>query len=187
MLQIDVLCWNDRWENLISELHPLGAVCCLGCCRGVLSKRLVNVICFLYFSVLIFCAWAVLSLGGSSYRLDLDIFRLHLWWFHRNSFSLFFFFIATEWYRFPNQANFSATLQMINYYMMNIWSITDAAQFLCRAQKCAAHIIGASLCADARCSWGDMVEAILMQCPPLPESHWTSSFPCTVIAAGSGC
>lgn len=148
----------------------------LSVARGVLSKRLLNVICFLYFSVLIYWVWPAFLLWQSSFCICNDF---------RKRIPVFFFLllllnIATKRLQLPNKPNVSNDyLNLINYWLL--------LQIHCSAQQCAAHIFGVSLCADACCSWGDTVEAILMQCSPLPESRRTSSFPCTVIAAGSGC
>lgn len=111
--------------------------------RGVLSKRLVNVICFLYFSVLIFCVWAVLSLEGSSYHLAFEIFRLMI------SF-IFFFSYQTIAVSKPDKY-FSATLQMINYQMINIWLIAGwscTVPLQCTEMRCT-HYWGVFVC---RCS-----------------------------------
>ena len=58
------------------------------------------------------------------------------------------------------------------------------------ARKCCTHYCGAFVCRGTLqllCGGGDMVEAILMQCPPLPDSRRSSSSQSIAIAAGTGC
>lgn len=119
--------------------------------RGVSSKRLVNVICFLYFSVLIFCVWAVLSVEGSSYLLAFEIFCC-LW----NDFiEIPSFFFSCYSYLMVAVSKpdkyFSAALQMINYDVIIIWLITGwfcTVPLQCTAM-CCTHYWGVFVC---RCS-----------------------------------
>lgn len=60
------------------------------------------------------------------------------------------------------------------------WFRARDSQFHCNAQKCCTHYCSVFVCRGTLqllCGGGDMVEAILMQCPPLPDSAPILLFP----------